>query len=326
MVQKANMHHHIIKPLALAALCALALPLAAHASCGSAFCLTNTAWDVQGLYEGSGTVADLRFEYVDQSRLKRGGKNIDAQSVDEAEVPLYTLNRNLLLTVDHSFSPQWGVTVQLPAISRAHQSLVNDPPADQSVAEWKFAKLGDARIVARYQLLENADAAMVGGLRFGLKLPTGSHTVANAEGEPADRALQPGSGTTDLIAGAYLHGSFDLNSGWFAQATFSGPLNSKDGYKPGRVLGIDAGYRSTLPANTIGLVQLNLQHKWRETGANAETENSGGTFVSISPGLRYALGKDTHLYGFVQVPLSQRVNGVQTVEKWSALLGFNQSF
>ena len=44
------------------------------------------------------------------------------------------------------------------------------------------------------------------GLQFGIKLPTGKFDVANDEGEVAERSLQPGSGTTDAILGAFYNG------------------------------------------------------------------------------------------------------------------------
>ena len=41
------------------------------------------------------------------------------------------------------------------------------------------------------------------GLSFGLKLPTGEFDVRNAMGALAERSLQPGTGTTDLLLGAF---------------------------------------------------------------------------------------------------------------------------
>ena len=41
------------------------------------------------------------------------------------------------------------------------------------------------------------------GVLFGLKLPTGK-TTCECAGRPAERTLQPGSGTTDALLGGYF--------------------------------------------------------------------------------------------------------------------------
>ena len=48
--------------------------------------------------------------------------------------------------------------------------------------------------------------------------------------------------------------------------------------------------------------------------------------VNISPGVRYGLTPDLDLYGFIQQPVYQRVNGVQLTADWSALAGISQRF
>lgn len=73
--------------------------------------------------------------------------------------------------------------------------------------------------------------------RRGLKLPTGKTDVTNDEGEVAERSRQPGTGTTDLIIGAYFRQAIGTwNASWFTQLGWQAPLNSSDGYKPGQQL------------------------------------------------------------------------------------------
>ncbi len=74
------------------------------------------------------------------------------------------------------------------------------------------------------------------------------------------------------------------------------------------------------------LLQLNTHWKDRDSGANAEPEDTGGTFVHLSPGMSVALGDKTQLYGFVQLPLYQDVNGVQLVAEWSIAAGLSHRF
>jgi len=52
----------------LAAVFAGAVALDAGASCGTAFCMVNTNWNVQGVWTEPGLRLDLRFEYIDQDQ------------------------------------------------------------------------------------------------------------------------------------------------------------------------------------------------------------------------------------------------------------------
>jgi len=50
------------------------------------------------------------------------------------------------------------------------------------------------------------------------------------------------------------------------------------------------------------------------------------TTLSLSPGLSVALAGHDTVYGFVQLPLYQRVNGIQLVPRASLALGWPHSF
>src|SRR5262249_43494778 len=150
------------------------------------------------------------------------------------------------------------------------------------------------------------------GLYFGLKLPTGSTRVTNAEGDRAERTLQPGTGTTDALIGAYysqLLPAKDLT--WFAQGLLQVPLNQNQGYQPGKRLFFDAGLRYEASESVSLLLQMNVVFRGRDSGEAADRADSGGRSVFLSPGMSVALGKDVRVYGFLQAPLYQYVNGVQ---------------
>jgi hypothetical protein len=71
---------------------------------------------------------------------------------------------------------------------------------------------------------------------------------------------------------------------------------------------------------------VNVAFRGRDSGAQAEPDVSGATTVQISPGVNVDLDGKTHLYGFVQVPVYQHVNGIQLVSRWSLLVGVNTLF
>jgi hypothetical protein len=311
----------------LAVLMSLCAHTLAHASCGGAFCTINTNQDALGPWVKPGLRMDLRTEYVRQDALRSGKDKVEPAGEPDTHDEVRTLNRNVLAALDYSWSEHWGVSVQVPWVSRFHEHIFNDPVDGSMPEQWRFQKLGDIRVVGRYQFagLPNNDHAA--GVQFGLKLPTGTTTVRNSEGERAERTLQPGTGTTDLVLGAYYNAPLGYgNSSWFVQAMVVSSLNSDEDFKPGRHLTLSTGLNYALNDSVSALLQLNLSHKSRDSGDQAEPEDSGSRQAFLSPGLSVALGRDARLYGFVQVPIYQNVNGTQLTAERAFVVGWGQVF
>ncbi|WP_085317490.1 hypothetical protein [Derxia lacustris] len=316
-----NLRHSLAASLALAGL--LAVPVA-QASCGSAFCLVNTDFAVQGAWLDHGWRGDLRYELVQQNRLQRGASTIAPSDLeDSSEVEQRTRTQRVTASLDYGFDAHWGLSLQLPFIDRVHDHLADGAPVN-----WHFRKPGDARVTGRWQSALLGDTASAGslGLIAGVKLPTGSTDVRNGDNTPAERALQPGTGTTDLILGGYWRGLLPQTGlSWFAQAQLEQALNRHDEFKPGHKLGLDLGLRADLGA-VAPMVQLNWQQRARDAGAAAEPDNSGGRTLALSPGLSAPLAPGLQGYGFVQIPVASNVNGVQLAPRWALSLGLSQRF
>lgn len=301
--------------------------LPAQASCGAAFCALNTHWESQGVWTEPGLRVDLRYEYLKQDQLLRGRDKTQPEGITDTHDEVHTYNRNLFLGLDYTFDQHWGGSVQLPWINRQHVHVHNDSPPETET--WKFDTIGDARVMGRYQFTPDAENPVTWGVTAGLKLPTGQFDKTNAEGAPAERSLQPGSGTTDLLLGLYtnslmLIGDHPVRK--FFQAHIQYSANAHDGFRPGNSYGLDAGVTYQLRGAWYGMLQLNGQIKDRDRGSAAETAESGGSFAWLSPGLSYAATRRVRAYGFVQLPLYQRVNGVQLTASGTASLGITTSF
>ena len=309
---------------------ALLAPLTASASCGSAFCMVDTQWSMQGVNTSAGTRLDLRYEYINQDRLQSERSRVGVGEFPRDHDEVSTLNRNFVGTLDHSFDANWGVNVTLPVVNREHHHLMNNDDGTQTPESWKFTELGDVRVLGRYQFTPTESTEHTlgqWGLYFGAKLPTGSHTVANADGAVAERTLQPGTGTTDALFGAFTRRALPLKDmSWFAQALVQFPLNTRDDYKPGKRLSIDTGLRYESSERLALLLQANLLFRGRDSGEQAEPEDSGGRSLWLSPGVSLAVTKNIQAYGFVQLPLYQYVNGVQLVAERSFVFGLSTRF
>jgi hypothetical protein len=308
----------------------LLAPFAAAASCGSAFCTINTSWDAHGAWREPGWSLDLRFESIRQDQPRHGTSDVAVGEIPHHHDEVLTQNRNYLGALDYTFNADWGVNVLVPFVDRTHDHVHNHM-GGQIPEHWDFTEPGDVRVLARRRLASTEDAAASSvattGINFGLKLPSGRIDVRNDEGELAERSLQPGSGTTDAVLGAYYSKHLPLRSlSWFTQALAQLPLNYHQDYRPGNRLSLDAGARYEAGDRLALLLQLNTLLKGRDRGAEAEPEDTGGTFVFLSPGVSYAFTRSVQVYGFVQLPLYQRVNGVQLVPQYAFAAGLNFRF
>jgi len=310
-------------------LCALLAPTWAAASCGSAFCSVNTSWDVQGAWAEPGTRLDFRYEYINQDQPMSGSRKVAVGEIRKHHDEVYTYNRNYLTAIDRTIDADWGVNVLVPVVGREHFHIHNHMGAALE-DRWDFTALGDVRVLARRKLaaFESPEPSMgVAALQFGLKLPTGKTDIKNADGDPAERSLQPGSGTTDLLIGlSYSKLQPTKNLSTFVQGLVQAPLYEHDDYKPGTRVSLDGGLRYGVGEQVGLLLQANALWRARDRGAEAEPDDTGGTGVFLSPGLSWSPSKAFNLYGFFQVPLYQYVNGVQLTARKAITIGANLRF
>jgi hypothetical protein len=306
-----------------------ALSTAAQASCGSTFCTLMTDRYAQGSGEPHlGWSADLRIEAVTQKQLRRGTQNLDASDVTgEEAIERHTRNLNMVTTLGYGIDSQWSVQMRLPFVRRDHlHDLIDEGSGLPSTPEqWRFTKLGDVQATVRREFVADGGAASW-ALFGGLKLPTGSIKVINSDGSRAERALQPGSGTTDLVLGVAGRRTLGLNNALIGQASFTQALNSREEYKPGQRIELSAGLSHAYSPDLGTVLQINLRHRGRDGGLQAEPELSGSTTLDLSPGVTLGVGTASTLYAYVQLPLYQKVNGIQLVPRSALALGWTTDF
>src|SRR5258706_10268740 len=239
----------------------LAAAATAQASCGAAFCVLTPNWARQGVAADPGTARlDVHFEFVDQKHLRSGTRQI-SQADDTADITeLRTINRNWVSTLDYALTRNWTVSASLPVVSRSH-SHIDDPTGaagGPTFEKWDFTKAGDARVLGYYRFDNEKNPLVNHGLTFGLKLPTGSYRVSNADGAVAERMLQPGTGSTDVVVGGYYSApGIHQDSSWSVQVLYQQPVRTKEEYKPGKQFQLNVGYRYPLGHEFQALLQIN---------------------------------------------------------------------
>ncbi len=322
----------LFHPAALCRIVPLTLAIATASTpvlaCSADGCTLSSNWETLGFSTQPGFKIDIRYDYVKQNQLRSGTHSISSADAsqkvtsagDPQEVEKYTRNNYVNLGLDYTFNVNWGVNLQLPYINRHHATLGTNSngsdPADGAY-DSQTSSLGDVKLVGRYQGLAPDHNV---GLLLGVKLPTGSHTRTGTSTDPADpgsavpidRGLQPGSGTTDAIVGAYYFDSLSKNWDYFGVATAQLAMNSRNDYKPGNSYNLNLGLRYMgITEVMTPQIQLNTQYLRHDTGLNADTTSTGKTALYITPGAVFPITKQTAIYGFVQVPIHQDVRGVQ---------------
>lgn len=292
-------------------------------ACASCGCTLTSDWLSQGLAAQPGTTFSLRYDYVPQTRLRSGTRTVDRGAITfptDREIEDHTYNHSLALTVDHQFASDWGLDVQLPLITRPHKTIGEDTTAP-SYSDTRG--IGDLRVTGRWQGLSTPGS--VTGIEAGLVLPTGSFRQkfksGPEAGEEVDRGLQPGTGTVQAVLGAYHLGALAPELGYLVQVGGQVALTHRDAYKPGSFVQASAALNYTHWRNVTPQLQFSIRHSWRDSGANADRPNSGGTQVNISPGLSARISSKVMGFGYVELPLYARVNGYQLVPKAKLSLG-----
>jgi hypothetical protein len=304
----------LLAPLALA-FAALLVPGARACSvCG---CSLSSDWAAQGYATMPGLELGMRYEYFDQTDLRTGTQSVDRaalESPNDEEIQQRTLNRNTWLDLNYVANAHWALAAQIPFHDRFHTTIAE---GDTEISTSDAAGLGDVRVLARYQ---KSGSRRSYSLHFGLKLPTGrfdkKFSAGPQAGELLDRGLQLGTGTTDLLLGASVFGRPHPNVGCFAQLLLDQPLTARAGFLPSASANLSTGVRWLNTSRFTPQLQLNTKCETREHGTEADTANSGGTLAYLSPGVTAEITNHAHAFVFVQLPVYQRVNGLQLEPRW----------
>lgn len=320
---------------------ALLFPAFAHA-CASCGCTLSSDWDGLSTTGEGGFKLDIRYDYLNQNQLRSGTDTITpaaaSQLVNSAgaqEVEKFTKNNYVTASLDYSSGGNWGVNLVVPYINRNHSTL--GTASDGTTAgpgggqyDSSTSSIGDIKIIGRYSGFSEDHKF---GILFGTKLPTGSHTLTGTSTDPTnpgpaqiDRGLEPGTGTTDLILGVFYADTLNDQWSYFTQTMLQTSLDSSDQYKPGTGINVNAGLRYNGFEHVKPMLQLNAKYVQHDTGANADTNSTGGTLLYISPGVVANVTDKVSVYSFIQAPMYQNVRGVQLAPRYTASVGMKLVF
>ncbi len=201
---------------------------------------------------------------------------------------------------EYMFNRQWGIMVRVPTTYRS-LTTETDAAFPGQIQTFNSKSIGDIELMGIYT---GFFPDMSTGVTFGLKLPTGTFTAPGI-----DRDTQIGTGSTDLLLGAFHRGMLTGDNAWqyfiqFAyrqpflyqaapdpQGFFDGNLGVVQTYYPGMQVDGAAGIVYNNLYHVLGfdkitpLAQVIISHRNADSGTGADPYNSGFDRVMLSPGI-----------------------------------------
>lgn len=318
---------------------------------GCATCGCTLSADAAAGYSAlPGLRFNFEYDYINQDQLRGGSAGASAAQVVNApsnpalgggEIEKQTINRYLTLGVNYTPSPGWNVMMLIPYVMRTHTTFgqqatpyTSAETAPDQVSGARLGELGDIKVIGSYQgFLPTHNL----GFQLGVKLPTGHYgTSVNFDsgpnaGTPLDASLQAGTGSTDLIVGAYYYRAVSQDFDAFINAQFQSAVTHKqdqpgNDFRPGNSATTSVGLRYEAHPDWVPQLQLNLLHKSADQGALADTTDTAGTVLYLSPGITLKVMDRLHVFGFAQVPVYSKLDGYQLFPRWTATVGGSYAF
>jgi hypothetical protein len=317
----------------MTAVCLAVAPMTSWA-CATCGCTLN-ADAAMGYSTQPGWRVSFEYDYIHQNELRSGTRSIGGVP-DGDELEHDTLNRYLTVGIDYSPNADWNIDLRIPYVIRSHSTYGDYDSTEPlpPLSDSRSSSLGDLKLIGSYQgLLATHNL----GVQFGLKLPTGQYgTDVNfrsgpAAGAPVDASLQPGTGSTDVILGAYYYQAISQNFDFFANVQFQSAVTSKqdqpgNDFRPGNSTTVSFGVRYEKNPKWVPQLQMNLLHKSVDQGALADVYDTAGYVAYVSPGLTALVGGNLHAYGFAQVPVYSDLVGYQLFPRYTFSVGMSYAF
>ena len=262
-------------------------------------------------HSGGGTFW-LEYDYMDQYINWHATEVASANRNDDKRLKSDFMTAGL----QYMFNREWGAMVEIPYTIRYFRTT-NDETGGIEGNTWN--SLGDIRLMGMYT---GFSEDMSTGVQLGVKVPSGWWTYPHA-----DRDTQIGTGSTNILLGAYHLGTIPSQIGnlsltfrdrpfkWFAQGYYDAPMWTQDHYTPGRefdgALGSYYNFGRVGPLKELApMLTFLWSDRVRDEGKAADHGNSGYTRFLIAPGAEIKTGI-LRWYADFEFPFFQNMVGNQ---------------
>ena len=328
------MRRELAASLLLAALLAAA---PAAATCGSAQCFLDTG-SGDGLQDAHAFHLDLSFQWIDQSRKAEG-----SSGTSEVRTPgidfenglvepghhreIRTQNSLVRLAATYGVTERLSVFTLLPLLNDRDHEHFDDvgTPEESFDADAGASGFGDARLGVRYGFVVGAMNILTGDL--AVKLPTGSYKGRDREGAIQEPTIQPGSGSTDVIA--RLRWSRPIRPGRidaFASASYKLNTENPLDYRFGDEALLLGGMTHRFASMWSWSLQASARHTGRDEFLGAGIPSTGLFAIDVVPGLAFHGEGGLTFYVDLDQPVYQDVNEAQLTVRRGLVIGIAKSF
>jgi len=291
------------------------------------------------LPKGSGAVA-LRVEYVkfrafsDAELVRFAGQGLEVHGVDYLLTPS--------VGAGYGITDDLTVGLRLPYLLR---SDIREGHLEDGVAEihshGDSNGIGDLTLLGQYRFVNRQSLNLEFALIAGIKMPTGDTRVTDNSGALFETEHQPGSGSWDPLLGIAASKrvgaiSFDANLLYAfatrgAQRTNLGDrlqYNFAASYRLGKGTDHLHAHAESEHRHLAWDLMLEMNGEWqgKQDIAGVADEDSGGSLVYLSPGVRLSGADGWAATLSVGVPVIEERNGVQHETDIRTVFGFSKGF
>ncbi|MFA5983651.1 MAG: transporter [Methylococcaceae bacterium] len=311
--------------------------LADHASLGFGLGTASPIITDTGITLPQGrTAISLRSLYVSNSEFSNARF---AQLEDQGKDDFHSTASLLLPAISAAYGLTDNFTVGLQLSGVVRSAVRNSVDGGDIVENAGSAGgFGDIRLFSQYRFYHSKDNTEHASAILGLQVPSGDTDVKQVQGNKFEVDNQPGTGAWDPILGfAYTRnlGRFSIDSSAIYTISTIGARQYEFGdvfdYNFAVSWSVGAQTRAGLAASSndypVTLVlELNGERRGRDVNAGITDINTGSHILYISPGIRYAGGKNWNIATSFGAPIVNDVEGVQATSEYRVTSRISFSF
>ncbi len=288
----------------------------------------------------------FNYSFTRMDKFREGGteRSLDYVKANSGYTIL-PVNMDMIkytLTAGYGFSPKIKAFVSVPYIRNTMDMTMFNMGMWMDSTMEPVSGLGDITAMGLYRLYTDREVRPTDtvALGFGVKTPTGSFTERSSPTKYVHAHMQPGTGSWDpLLSLIYTK----MANPFLVQAdvTYQYTTRNREGYEFGdsTAVSVTGKYAVVKEFNVAaGLTYLHVNkasdhstgtERYAPAGNTSlmdDPANTGGNSLWFSPGVQVLPIKNGLIDLKVQLPVWERVNGIQLVSSYRILAGISYNF
>ncbi|MBI5639893.1 MAG: transporter [Nitrospirae bacterium] len=260
---------------------------------------------------------DAFSDYELRGHAKKGNDVHSADSIFHSVLGIsYGLTDDLTLSLQIPYA-------HLDNIREAH----HDEPEEIHI-HGDAKGLGDITLLGHYRFVSLKESNFESAVQFGIKMPSGTTSDKDIDGEQFETEFQPGTGSWNPVIGIaatkrYGQVSLDANLLYTISTKGAQETDLGDVF----LYNMSLSYRvAGRPVSWDLIAEVNGEWKQKQEINGVKDENSGEHVLFLSPGIRVSLNRQFSAFLSVGFPVIQDMNGIQNETGTRTLLGIGVTF